>query len=170
MYLYLEELLEIAFNEIPSVLIYLVELCIVFLHFQICIFFLNYIRGWFIWSSQTKPLFFIDVFKQQRVNFNWGQRENQSSSGELVFFSFSLYFAVRTFCTFPVGHACLNVDPLTWLNVSGAVGLHISTVLPAAWGLPVGVVSWQLLDLISDFCFLKDMGPKLAAMPHDYTT
>lgn len=61
---------------------------------------------------------------------------------------------MRTFCTFPVGRACLNVDPLTWLNVSGAVGLHISAVLPAAWGLPVGVVSWQLLDLISDLCFV----------------
>lgn len=114
-------------------------------------------------ALKLNPLFSIDVFKQQRVNFNRGQRENQSSTGELVFFSLSLYFAVRTFCTFPVGHACLNVDPLTWLNVSGAVGLHISTVLPAAWGLPVGVASWQLLELISDLLFFNRHGPKISS-------
>lgn len=101
------------------------------------------------------------------------QRINPAQTG-LVFFFLSLHFAVRTFCTFPVGRACLNVDPLTWLNVSGAVGLHISAVLPAAWGLPVGVVSWQLLDLISDLCFIlsffKDMSKKLTFIPRDYVT
>lgn len=44
----------------------------------------------------------------------------KNQSGEMVSFFLLLPFTVSTFCTLPADHAYLNVDPLTWLNVSGS--------------------------------------------------
>lgn len=67
----------------------------------------------FMWSTQTKSL--LQAQLKKKIASDW---KNQSDG--VVFFSLSLHFAVRTFCTLSVDHACLNVDPSTWLNVSGS--------------------------------------------------
>lgn len=93
-------------------------------------------------------------------------RKNQSSTDELVFFSLFLHFAVRTF-TFPVDHACLNVDPLTWLNVSGSTwpSHHCSAAscLGASGGCSFLTASG--FDLWS--LFFTDMSKTLTVIPCD---
>lgn len=89
----------------------------------------------------------------------------KNQSDEMVFSPLSLPFTVRTIHTSPVDYACLNVDPLTLLNVSGSSWSvhHCSAVssLGASGGCSFLTASgfdlWSLFFFSSFFFFLFNM-------------
>lgn len=90
----------------------------------------------------------------------------KNQSDEMVFSPLSLPFTVRTIHTSPVDYACLNVDPLTLLNVSGSSWSvhHCSAVSSLGASGGCSFLTASGFDLWSLFFFLLFFSSFLTCM------